>query len=108
VPPAPRSVKISQDGRWIAFAVDNRVELVPLRLDAEEIEYRRFHSRPNARYYSEGYVAARQAKDDFATRFYLDRLIEFSTAANKPDEVKKWQAERAKYSDVAPPPRQKK
>jgi hypothetical protein len=27
----------------------------------------------------------------------LDRLIELYTAANKPDEAKKWQAERAKY-----------
>jgi hypothetical protein len=27
----------------------------------------------------------------------LDRLIELSTATNKPDEVKKWHAERAKY-----------
>jgi hypothetical protein len=30
------------------------------------------------------------------------------TATNKPDEVKKWQAERAKYPDVASPPREKK
>ena len=27
----------------------------------------------------------------------LDALIELYTATNKPDEVKKWQAERAKY-----------
>jgi hypothetical protein len=27
----------------------------------------------------------------------LDRLIELSIATNKPDDVKKWQAERAKY-----------
>ena len=38
----------------------------------------------------------------------LDRLIELSTATNKPDEVKKWQAERAKYPAVAPPPGEKK
>ncbi|MGI8981733.1 MAG: hypothetical protein ACR2FY_21090 [Pirellulaceae bacterium] len=30
----------------------------------------------------------------------LDRLIELYTASDKPDEVKKWQGERAKY----PPP----
>jgi hypothetical protein len=30
----------------------------------------------------------------------LDPLIELSTAMNKPDEVKKWQAERAKYPEV--------
>jgi hypothetical protein len=27
----------------------------------------------------------------------LDGLIELYTAANKPDDVKKWQAKRAKY-----------
>jgi hypothetical protein len=32
----------------------------------------------------------------------LDRLIELYTATNKPDEVKKWQAERAKYPHVKP------
>jgi hypothetical protein len=30
----------------------------------------------------------------------LDRLIELYTAINKPDEAKKWQAERAKYPEV--------
>jgi hypothetical protein len=30
------------------------------------------------------------------------------TATNKLDEAKKWRAERAKYLDVAPPPREKK
>jgi tetratricopeptide (TPR) repeat protein len=38
----------------------------------------------------------------------LDRLIELYTATTKPDEVKKWRAERAKYPEVAPPPRAKK
>ena len=39
----------------------------------------------------------------------LDRLIELYTATKKPDEVKKWQAERAKYpAEVAPMPRLKK
>ena len=32
----------------------------------------------------------------------LDRLIELYTAMNKPDEVKKWQAERAKYPESKP------
>jgi eukaryotic-like serine/threonine-protein kinase len=32
----------------------------------------------------------------------LDRLIEFYTATNKPDEAKKWQAERAKYPKTKP------
>jgi serine/threonine protein kinase/tetratricopeptide (TPR) repeat protein len=33
----------------------------------------------------------------------LDRLIELSTATNKPDDAKKWRAERAKYPADAPP-----
>ncbi len=36
----------------------------------------------------------------------LDRLIQFYMASNKPDEVKKWRAERSKYPPpVAPMPR---
>ena len=39
----------------------------------------------------------------------LDRLIDLYTATNKPDEVRKWRAERAKYPpEQAPPPREKK
>jgi len=38
----------------------------------------------------------------------IERLIEFYTATNKPDEVKKWQAERAKYPEVVPPASGKK
>jgi eukaryotic-like serine/threonine-protein kinase len=34
----------------------------------------------------------------------LNRLIDLATATNKPDDVKKWQAERAKYPATAPPP----
>jgi len=30
------------------------------------------------------------------------------TATNKPDEAEKWRAERAKYPEVAPLPREKK
>ena len=33
----------------------------------------------------------------------LDRLIDLYTATNKPDDVKKWKAERAKYADKAAP-----
>ena len=32
----------------------------------------------------------------------LDRLIDLYTATNKPEEVKKWQAERAKYPETKP------
>jgi hypothetical protein len=38
----------------------------------------------------------------------LDHLIELYTATDKPEEVKKWRAERAKYPTIAPPPREKK
>jgi eukaryotic-like serine/threonine-protein kinase len=38
----------------------------------------------------------------------LDRLIELSTATNKPDDVKKWQAERTKYPTPSPTPGEKK
>ena len=34
-----------------------------------------------------------------------DRLVELYVALGKPDEVKKWRAERANYPFVAPPPR---
>jgi hypothetical protein len=37
----------------------------------------------------------------------LDRLIDFYTVTNKPDEVKKWQAERARYPTAAPMPGKK-
>ena len=33
----------------------------------------------------------------------LDRLMELYTAINKPDEAKKWQAERAKYPQARKP-----
>jgi hypothetical protein len=32
----------------------------------------------------------------------LDRLIELYTATKRPDEAKKWKAERAKYPDAKP------
>jgi serine/threonine protein kinase/tetratricopeptide (TPR) repeat protein len=38
----------------------------------------------------------------------VDRLIELYTTTNKPDAVKKWQAERAKYPKDAPVPAEKK
>jgi tetratricopeptide (TPR) repeat protein len=38
----------------------------------------------------------------------IDRLIEFYTATGKLDEAKTWRAERAKYPELAPMPREKK
>jgi hypothetical protein len=58
----------------IAHLAGNRVELVPLEPDAEEISYRRSQMRPNLWRIREGYDVARAAHDDFAARFYLDRL----------------------------------
>jgi WD40 repeat protein len=74
IPLPPRPTQISPDGRLIAHFAGNRVELVPLEPDAEEISYRRSQMRPNLWRYREGYDAARAARDDFAARFYLDRL----------------------------------
>jgi WD40 repeat protein len=88
------------------FVWDARIGKEPP--DEEEIAYRRLHTQPNPSRYRAGYLAAGVARDDFAARFYLDRLIELYTATNHPDEVKKWQAERAKYPAAAPMPRDKK
>lgn len=38
----------------------------------------------------------------------LDRLIEFYTVTKKPDEAKKYKAERKKYPDLLPPPMEEK
>src|SRR5262249_38375506 len=86
--------RISADGRVFVHVVANHVELIPLQPDEEELAYRRLHSQPNVGRYRDGYEAARAAKDDFAARFYLDRLIAFYTATNQPDEAKKWRAEQ--------------
>jgi hypothetical protein len=48
-----------------------------------------------------------QAPDASALPEALDRLIALETARNRPDEVKKWQAERAKYPQTASPPQRK-
>lgn len=37
----------------------------------------------------------------------IDRLIEWSTATNRPNDVKKWRAERAKYRETTPAPPKK-
>ena len=71
---APQPGPISPDGRWIAHVVGDRVELVPLQPDAEELEYRRLHTQPNLRRYRDGYDEAKKAGDEFAVRFYLNLL----------------------------------
>jgi hypothetical protein len=47
------------------------------------------------------------AHDATALSEALDRLIELETATNRHDQVKKWQAERAKYPPAAVPPQKK-
>jgi tetratricopeptide (TPR) repeat protein len=74
IPPTLPNERISPDGRLFAHVDGNRVELVSLKPDAEEIDYRRLHTQPDQWRYREGYLAARVAKDDFATRFYLDLI----------------------------------
>jgi hypothetical protein len=74
IPPAPRSSRISPDGRLMAHPVANRVELIPLQPDEEELSYRRLLTQPNFRLYREAYDAAMKANDAFAARFYLNLL----------------------------------
>src|SRR5262249_50598855 len=65
---------ISPDGHLLAHAEGNRVELVSLKPDAEELDYRRLHTQPTLWRYRESYLAARAVKDpngDFAAGFYL-------------------------------------
>jgi hypothetical protein len=74
IPPAPWPAPISPDGRLIAHPVGNRVDLIPLQPDAEERAYRLLLTRPNIARIRTGYDAARAANDQFAARFYYDRL----------------------------------
>jgi WD40 repeat protein len=75
IPPMERKEWISPDGRFFAHLIQDRVEVVPLVPDEEEIAYRRLHTQPNPSRYRASYLAARVAKDDFAAAFYLDRLL---------------------------------
>src|SRR5262249_32924901 len=69
-----RSDGISPDGRLFAQVEENRVKVVPLVPDEEEIAYRRLHMQPNPSRYRAGYLAARAARDDFAAAFYLNLI----------------------------------
>src|SRR5262249_7415552 len=72
IPPMNRNDRLSPDGRLFARVEENRVKVVPLVPDAEEIAYRRLHMQPNVQRYRAGYLAARAARDDFAAAFYLN------------------------------------
>jgi eukaryotic-like serine/threonine-protein kinase len=75
IPPTFRPGAISPDGRLIAYLVGNRVELIPLQPDADELAYRWDLMRPNFRLYREAYDAAVKANDTFAARFYLNLFL---------------------------------
>jgi serine/threonine protein kinase len=72
IPTTARPGQISPDGRWIAHVIDNRVELIPLQPDEEELADRQYLTQPNFRLYREAYNAASKANDGFAARFYLN------------------------------------
>jgi WD40 repeat protein/tRNA A-37 threonylcarbamoyl transferase component Bud32 len=77
----------SPDGRFFAHPEGNRVELIPLQPDEEELAYRRLHTEPDLGRYREGYEAARAGKDDFAARFYLNLLADGKLAAGRTQDA---------------------
>jgi hypothetical protein len=94
--PVPQTIAnscISPDHRFIAHAIRDLVELVPLQPDEEELTYRLLHTQPNLWRYREGYEAARAVKDDFAARFYLKLL--------PPAEQKALEAQAAADREIA-------
>jgi WD40 repeat protein len=74
IPKTVTSERISPDGHWFARVNQNRVEVVPLLQDEDELAYRRLHTQPKVDRYRAGYLAARAAKDDFAAAFYLNLI----------------------------------
>ena len=85
--PIPRPGEISPDGRWIAHTIEDRVELIPLQPDEPELAYRRSQTQPNLGRYREGYVAAIEAKDAFAARFYLSLFSPREPALVRAEEI---------------------
>jgi tetratricopeptide (TPR) repeat protein len=74
VPKIVPSGRTSPDGRLLAHLNQDRADVVPLIPDAEELAYRRVHTRPNLGRYRDGYRAALAARDPFAAQFYLNLL----------------------------------
>ena len=85
IPSTAPNKRISPDGRLFAFrnlftggrftnedSAD--AEIVPWKLDDEERAYRQILTRPELWRYREGYESARVALDEFAARFYIQRL----------------------------------
>jgi hypothetical protein len=87
-PPDHREHLDQPDGRFFAHPEGNRVELIPLQPDEEELAYRRLHTQPNLGRYRDGYEAAQAANDDFAAWFYLNLIVDRKLAAGRtPDAV---------------------
>jgi tetratricopeptide (TPR) repeat protein len=74
IPKTVPNERSSPDGRFLARLDGNRVELVRLEPDSDELAHRRLHMEPNFGRYRESYQAARAARDDFAAGFYLNLL----------------------------------
>jgi WD40 repeat protein len=72
IPAPPRHERISPDGGRIALSIGNRVELIPLKPDADELARRRLVMQVNPQRYREAYLAATKANDALAARFYLN------------------------------------
>jgi WD40 repeat protein len=64
----------SPDGQLLARVDGNHVQLITLKLDEEELAYRRARMAPNYGRYRDDFLAALAAKDDFAARFYFNLL----------------------------------
>ena len=72
IPKTVRCERTSTDGRFSVSLRQGRAEVISLVPDPDEIAYRRLHTQPNTPRYRIGYLAARAAKDDFATAFHLN------------------------------------
>jgi WD40 repeat protein/serine/threonine protein kinase len=70
---------IGPDGPRLANTESNRAQLGLVTLSPDEFAYRLQHTRPNWQRYREGYEAARQARDTFVSRFYLDRILSMAS-----------------------------
>jgi WD40 repeat protein len=79
VPPTFDPVRTSPDGKFFAHAVDNRVEVIPLELDGEEVFERKLLTEPLPWRYRDELGAAVRASDRFVIGFFLERLLSLPT-----------------------------
>ena len=78
---------ISPDGRSIAHQAGDRVALVPLQPDAEEVSDRLIRTQPKSWLYRERYEAAIKTQDNFAARFYLNLFPRSEQALIKAEAI---------------------